>query len=128
MAFFGRGFREEIINLGGAGDFANFGLDQYGQFSSFPAMDYAGAGATGARGIMDGIDVGGPFFYPEPDKYSFTGKNLYTQYVLMFFGSVRFRTNTIFHITETNNYFRTFSIKSFSAFKIERNTFPSFYR
>jgi acetone carboxylase, alpha subunit len=56
---FSRGFREEILVSGqGSSIFSWGGRNQYGQSFGFPAIEATSAGGSGARGVLDGHDVG----------------------------------------------------------------------
>lgn len=68
--FFSRGFREEVFLGGGATPFQEAGgFDHYGE--RFGAGNFEDAAcSSGARGIMDGIDVGYTGWNPEGDMGS----------------------------------------------------------
>ncbi len=68
IAYYARGFREEIIaSMPGGGGLQCGGYNQYGIKSSVLPVQQAGFQGGGARGIMDGVDNGGQVYTPEPD-------------------------------------------------------------
>ncbi len=65
-AYYLRGFREETVNFRGASGWQMGGYDQYGMRRPM-IWGTTGNFGPGARGVEDGIDVGGVSITPEPD-------------------------------------------------------------
>jgi acetone carboxylase alpha subunit len=64
---FSRGFLEEILVSGqGSSIFSWGGRNQYGQSFGFPAIEATSAGGSGARGTLDGIDIGYAVWQMDP--------------------------------------------------------------